>query len=256
MDGTMWYHSARTKAIEKRLRSGELGEVRRVTASFSFMAPAEWLEGGNNRTNKEKEPHGVLGDMGHYAISAILWAFDWVLPSTVQVIYQKINSVDTIESVEAVLLFPNGGRATLDVSVHCPHRSQFEICTSSHTIRVDDHVGGQGRSGDFSAYFVPYVGSSRYVLGDVTGKDEVVEVTASDHVSLKVEDLAECILAIKDGGAPNPEWPKRSIATHSVMCAIFESSEKGGAAISLGEPSVQPAAKAKAHPPAKKCAIQ
>ena len=61
----MWYHSNRTKALEQHLRSGELGTVRRVTASFSFLAPSEeWLEGGNNRTNKEKEPHGVLGDMG------------------------------------------------------------------------------------------------------------------------------------------------------------------------------------------------
>ena len=64
-DGTMWYHSLRTRALEQRLRSGELGNVTRVSASFTFTAPDEaWLEGGNNRTNKEKEPHGCLGDMG------------------------------------------------------------------------------------------------------------------------------------------------------------------------------------------------
>ena len=61
----MWYHSLRTRALEKRLRSGELGKVTRVSASFTFTAPDEaWLEGGNNRTNKDKEPHGCLGDMG------------------------------------------------------------------------------------------------------------------------------------------------------------------------------------------------
>ena len=162
-----------------------------------------------------------------------MWAFNWELPSSVQTYHTKRNKLDTITTLEAVLFWPDGRRATLDVSAECPHRSQFEICTSSHTIKVDDLVGGQGRSGDFSAYFVPYVGSSQYVLGDAAGKDEVVRVEACDHVALKVRDLAKCVLAIKAGGAPDPEWPKRSIATHTVMCAIFESSEKGGAVISL-----------------------
>ena len=30
MDGTMWYHSIRTKEIEKKLRNGDLGQVQCV----------------------------------------------------------------------------------------------------------------------------------------------------------------------------------------------------------------------------------
>ncbi len=96
------------------------------------------------------------------------------------------------------------------------------------TVRVDDLVGGQGRSGDFSAYFVPYVGSGRYTKGDVMGKDVVVDVEESDHVDGLVEDFSACVNAVKAGGKPDPSWPKRSLAVHTVMSAIFESCSNGG----------------------------
>lgn len=44
MDGTMWYHSPRTQEIEHKIRSGELGKIKRVTAAFTFTAPnEEWI---------------------------------------------------------------------------------------------------------------------------------------------------------------------------------------------------------------------
>ena len=170
---------------------------------------------------------------GHYPISAILWAFDWKLPSSVQTVYTKLNTLDTIVTLEAFLFWSDGGRAVLDIGAQCPHRSQFEICTTTHVIKVDDLVGGQGRSGNFSAYFVPFTGSGQYTLGDVMGKDDVVMVEPSDHVWLKVQEIAQCVAQVKSGNTPDPEWSKRSLATHSVMCAIFESSQKGGAAVHL-----------------------
>jgi D-xylose 1-dehydrogenase (NADP+, D-xylono-1,5-lactone-forming) len=249
MDGTMWYHSKRTRAIEQRLWSGELGRVQRVTASFTFVAPDEaWLQGGNNRTNKDKEPHGCLGDMGHYPISAIMWAFDWELPERVQTMYTKTNKVDTIIALEAALFWPDGRRATLDIGADCAHRSQFEISTNTHVIKVDDLVGGQGRSGDFSAYFVPFEGSREYVLGDAGGKDETVQVEPSDHVALKVEELSRCILKIKQGGKPDAEWPKRSLATHAIMCAIFESSQREGEIVRLAADGTSYALQPHPHP--------
>ena len=40
-------------------------QVLRVSASFTFMAPDEaWLQGGNGRTDKSREPMGCLGDQG------------------------------------------------------------------------------------------------------------------------------------------------------------------------------------------------
>lgn len=64
LDGTMWLHSDRTKEIKKLLfEDKKIGEILRVNASFCFKAPNEaWLNGGNGRTDKTREPMGCFGD--------------------------------------------------------------------------------------------------------------------------------------------------------------------------------------------------
>ena len=235
MDGTMWYHSARTKAIEERMK--DLGKVTRVSAAFSWGPGLglddAWINGGNGRTDKTREPHGMLGDSGWYPVSAILWAFGWKLPSRVQVLHSKKNRVDTIIECDAFLWFPCGGVAVMDTSCERCHRSQYEIVTDNGMIKVDDLVGGQGRSGLFSAYENPYVGSGSYVFGDTLGKDEVIEVESCDHEKRLIEEFARNVAAIKQGAKPDTEWGKRSLATHTVLCALFESAEKNGAVVEL-----------------------
>ena len=129
MDGTMWYHSNRTKAMEEQRQC--LGNVRRVSASFTWggggLVDTDWIEGGNGRTDPKRERMGMLGDSGHYPISAAAWAFGWKLPWKVQATHTKFNSVGAIVECEAVLCFENGGRAIIDTSCLLPHRSQFEM---------------------------------------------------------------------------------------------------------------------------------
>jgi len=235
MDGTMWYHANRTLAIEDKLK--ELGKVKRVSASFSWGPglglDEAWLNGGNGRTDKTREPHGMLGDSGHYPASAILWAFGWQLPTKVQAMHTKKNAVDTIVECDAFLWFPDGGVAILDTSCDRCHRSQYEIVCEKGVVKVDDLVGGQGRTGNFGAYENPFVGSSSYILGDQLGKDEVVSVEPCDHEKKLIEAFATRVAAIKSGGSPDPDWGKRSLATHTVLSAIFESAEKGGVVVEL-----------------------
>jgi len=235
MDGTMWYHSNRTLAIEAKLK--ELGKVKRVSAAFSWGPglglDEAWVNGGNGRTDKTREPHGMLGDSGHYPLSAILWAFNWQLPYKVQAMHTKKNKVDTIIEIDAFLWFPDGSVAVLDTSCDRCHRSQYEIVCEKGSIKVDDLVGGQGRSGNFGAYENPFVGSGSYILGNEVGQDEVVQVEPCDHEKKLIEAFATRVDAIKKGGGPDPEWGKRSLATHTVMCAIFESSENGGVPVEL-----------------------
>ena len=100
-------------------------------------------------------------------------------------------------------------------------------------------MGGQGRSGDFGAYFGPFTGSSSYVQGDVMGKDEVKQVAATDHVACKVADFVEEVNRIRAGADPNPEWPRRSLAVHTAMCAFMESANNGGAAVNLQPPKLK-----------------
>lgn len=241
MDGTMWYHSNRTLAIESKLK--EIGKAQRVTASFTWGPglglSEEWLNGGNGRTDKTREAHGILGDCGHYPISAVLFGFGWQLPQKVQALSFKKNKVDTVIACDACLWFPDGGLGIIDCSVERPHRSQFEIVCEKGVIKVDDLVGGQGRSGNFGAYENPYVGSGSYIFGNEMGKDEVVEVEPCDHEKKLIEAFAQRVDAIRSGGSPDPEFGKRSVATHVVMWAIFESIEKGGALVELTPKLVQ-----------------
>jgi D-xylose 1-dehydrogenase (NADP+, D-xylono-1,5-lactone-forming) len=113
IDGTMWVHSKRTKDIEKRLEAGEIGTLRRVIASFTFMAPDEqWLNGGNGRTDKTREPMGCFGDQGWYPVGAIMWAFRYEKPERVQMLTTKLNKVDTIIEATGIIHFA-GGRVGL-----------------------------------------------------------------------------------------------------------------------------------------------
>jgi len=235
MDGTMWYHSNRTRAIESKLQA--LGRVQRVSASFTWGPglglDEEWINGGNGRTDRSRELHGMLGDSGHYPLSSILMAFNWQMPTRVQALHTKKNKVDTIIEIDAFLWFPDGGVAIMDASCERCHRSQFEIVCEKGVIKVDDLVGGQGRSGNFSAYENPFVGSSSYILGDQVGRDEVIDVEPCDHENKLVEAFVQSVAAIRAGESPDPQWGKRSLATHAVLCAIFESAENGGAAVDL-----------------------
>eukprot|EP00450_Noctiluca_scintillans_P014284 CAMPEP_0194485546 /NCGR_PEP_ID=MMETSP0253-20130528/6525_1 /TAXON_ID=2966 /ORGANISM="Noctiluca scintillans" /LENGTH=362 /DNA_ID=CAMNT_0039325543 /DNA_START=66 /DNA_END=1154 /DNA_ORIENTATION=- len=236
MDGTMWYHSNRTLAMEAKLNT--LGKVKRVSSAFSWGPGLglddAWVNGGNGRTDKTRELHGMLGDSGHYPISAILWAFRWQLPVKVQALHTKKNRVDTIIECDAFMWFADGGVAIMDTSCERPHRSQFEIVCENGVLKVEDLVGGQGRSGNFGAYESPFVGSSSYIFGDATGKDEVIQnFDPCDHEKKLIEAFAAKVEAIRGGGSPDPEFGKRSLATHTVMSAIFESAEKGGIPVEL-----------------------
>ncbi|VEU38565.1 unnamed protein product [Pseudo-nitzschia multistriata] len=246
MDGTMWYHAHRTKEMEERLlpsssnASGNpkpLGKVRRVSASFTWggggLVDEAWREGGNGRTDPLREPMGMLGDSGHYPVSAVLWAFGWELPTMAKAVYTKRNRLGAIISVEAVLWFEDGGRAIVDASCELPHRSQFEIVCDNGILRVDDLVGGQGRSGDFGAYERPFVGASEYTLGDYTGRDTKASAEACDQVQCLLRAFCGRVKAIEGGGAADPEWSRRSLCTHTVLCAIFESSMRDGVDVGI-----------------------
>eukprot|EP00943_MAST-04B_sp_MAST-4B-sp1_P008061 g8061.t1 len=235
IDGTMWYHSNRTKVMKEHLKS--LGKVLRASASFTWgngLVDQEWVDGGNGRTDPSREPFGFLGDSGHYPISAVLWAFDWQSPTKVQALHVKRNKVGAIITCEAFLWFQNGGRAIIDCSCEAPHRSQFEVVCEKGVLKVDDLVGGQGRSGNFAAYEAPFVGSSNFTIGDETGKDTVVEVEPCDHAQCLVNEFSKCVIRIKNSGEkPEQKWSSIAIKTHTTMSAIFESAMRNGMPVTL-----------------------
>merc|ERR1719240_882060 len=143
------------------------------------------------------------------------------------------NTVDTIVACRGVLWFADGRTGYFDCGVTSAHRSQFEIVGAQGVIKVDDLVGGQGRTGNFAAYEQKFAGSGQYTLGDAAGKDTVIDVPETDHVAALVDDFTACVAKIRAGGKPDPDWPKRSLAVHTVMSAVFASAEQGGAVVDV-----------------------
>jgi len=231
LDGTMWYHSDRTLDIARKIEDKSIGEVKHVIASFCFKAPTdEWLNGGNGRTNLDQEPMGCLGDSGWYPISAILFAYGFKeVPIKVVANSWKLNTVNALIEIRGFMWFSNGRTAAFDAGFETSHRSQFEICGSEGSIVVKDLVGGQGRTGNFTAYEQPFVGSSSYTLGDVMGKDVEVPVKPCDHVDKLVQEFKRCIVP----GGVKSQWPQRSKMVHQTMLAVFESVNSDGKVITL-----------------------
>ena len=83
MDGVMFMHSQRLARMGEVLHDGQtIGPIRRISASFTFDAPAEFFR-SNIRVQSQLEPYGCLGDLGWYCLRFILWAMDWKLPEQV-----------------------------------------------------------------------------------------------------------------------------------------------------------------------------
>lgn len=67
------------------------------------------------------------------------------------------------------------------------HRAQFEVVCNNGILKVDDLVGGQGHSGNFS--------------GDYLGKDEIIKIEACNHdVLMLVEEFSSNVSAVKNKG--------------------------------------------------------
>jgi xylose dehydrogenase (NAD/NADP) len=244
MDGTMWYHSIRTRVVKQHLE--QLGDVRRVTAAFTFAAPDEaWLQGGNGRTNKAQEPLGCFGDQGHYPLSAILFGNNFELPVKVQMLATTLNKLDTIVAASGFLWFKNGGVASFDCGATLAHRAFVEFATARGTVRIDDLVGGDSRTGKFEAYFAPFVGSTRtgkfeayfapfvgstrFFESDVKGNEIAVPTEPCDHVIALVSDFCDIVQSKK----LDDEWPRRSLAVFRTMQALFRSFQENNSIVEL-----------------------
>jgi len=222
----MWLHSIRTKHMES-YAIPKIGDIRRVTSAFTFLAPDEaWLQGGNGRTDKSREPMGCLGDQGWYPIGAIMFGFGYALPHKVQATHAHFNKVDTIVSLSGTIWFglSESGMervATFDCGCELAHRSCFEIVGNKGVIRVEDQVGGEGHTGDL--YNTHFKGSRYYKVDDVRGKEEVVEVEPCVHEMKMIEDFSSYVLQKQ----LHSEWAHKSLRAQAVLDAIFLSATNG-----------------------------
>jgi len=103
----------------------------------------------NIRYNREKEPFGVLGDLGWYNIRFTLFAFNYEIPEYVQcnMTYSHedaepgdITKIGVPIDVRANLFYKNHRSASFHTSFLTDMREWVEICGTEGTLRLDDFM--------------------------------------------------------------------------------------------------------------------
>jgi D-xylose 1-dehydrogenase (NADP+, D-xylono-1,5-lactone-forming) len=204
------YHPQIRRAAEL-VRSGAIGELRLVNASFSWPTPLD----GDIRTDAGLDG-GSLMDVGCYCVSAArLFAGE---PRTVAA--QRVtgpSGVDT--SLVATMGFDGGVLAHLDCAFHVPDRSHLEIVGSTGTIRVSD------------PWHCLSPGLVRTGLDGVP-HDEPVQVANSYR--LELEQLSRAVRA-RTGIDPTPDRPLLLLGRDDALGqaraieAMYSSADRGGA---------------------------
>lgn len=203
MDGVMWVHHERTAAMKQKLTDGTLGELRRVTAAFTF----NWdtIPTDNIRAMKELAG-GSLGDLGYYCIRAILWAFEQ-MPTKVFATARYKSGVDF--NLAGILWFDDERIATLDCGFDTALRKWFEVAGTRASIVCDDFT--VPTSEDSARFWVHGADNIKYETGTC-----IQEVTMIERFS----DIVQ-------SGELEEHWPNVAVNTMRICDALLESNRRG-----------------------------
>jgi predicted dehydrogenase len=204
MDGFMWPHHARTAKLRQVLATGEIGEIKHVSSTFTFTLPAD----APNVRFRPDLGGGSLLDVGCYPVYGIRWAFK-AEPVSVHAKAKMRDGVDV--EMSGVLEFANGGMGTFDCGFNSPMRQWLEITGTAGVIRVHE-MWVPSRSADFDI--------------DRDGqKLETVVVEGRDQIACMLEDFATAVRAGRD---PEP-GPDEAVKTLRVLDALAQSAREGKA---------------------------
>ena len=178
MEAFMYRYTDRTRQVREVLRSGALGEVKFVHASFRFQL--------TNHASIKLKPElggGALYDVGVYPVNFAGMVADEFAggpgisrPAAVSAICERGSGVDVMTS--ALLQYPSG----LIASLHCGFNAQKRIAA--------EIIGTQGVLEIADPFFDP-PGALVLTCGE---ERREIPVAASDRYRAEVEDFAAAIL--------------------------------------------------------------
>jgi xylose dehydrogenase (NAD/NADP) len=207
MDGFMWPHHPRTARIRDVIANGDIGEVKKVVAAFTFNL--EGLPEKNIRMQPRAGGGGLL-DVGCYTTYAIRW---WMGAEPVGVFARAayVNGVDV--AMSGVMTFADGRMANFDCGFTHPLRTQVEIVGTTATIRVPN-------------MWIPEDKAAFEVVrqdGDFGLTVETFETPGYDQVVCMIDDFAA---AVREGRecVPNPD---EAVKTARVLDALAKSARDG-----------------------------
>ncbi|XP_068643564.1 uncharacterized oxidoreductase At4g09670-like [Aristolochia californica] len=227
MDSTMWLHNPRTRIMRDILSDTErFGAIQSIHSSSSFSPPQEFFE-KNIRVKPDLDALGALGDAGWYCISAILWAVDYRLPTTVTSLpAAKLNEDGVILTCGASLFWEDNKIATFYCSFLAHESMDLAVHGSHGALHVTDFII------PFVEDSASFTISSRAGLGvedgmhlgwDKTPEEIRVELHIPQE-ALMVQEFAWLVGHIREGGeAPDKKWPEVSRKTQLVLDAVDKS---------------------------------
>lgn len=174
MEAFMYQFHPQWQRVLQLLQTGEIGDVKLVTANFSFLFDrpddVRWnaLMGG-----------GALYDVGCYTVHACRTLAGKTLPEHVHAVAQMADNGAVDTTTSALLQFPNGIHAFLNSSFALPDRQDVEIVGTHGTMAL-------------SHAFRPDLGEPILTITTAAGK-RIEEMAQVNTYTLQVEHFGECI---------------------------------------------------------------
>lgn len=239
MDGVMFMHSTRLGKLREILDDGQsVGEIRRITAQFTFRGAGDFME-RNIRANRELEPLGCLGDLGWYTIRFSLWAMNYQMP--ISATARLINQVEPASRGEGVptefameLRFPNGVTAVNYCSFLTENSQWANISGTKGYVHVRDFV-------------LPFFGSQlRFDVTNAAYRHTGCDFNAEDRTrTLSVDEYANAAANAQEtnmirtfsrlvlGGKTDASWGEIARNTQRVVDACLQSARRQGEPVTL-----------------------
>ena len=194
-----------TVEVLERIRSGEIGEVKFVTASYSFQSLAS-----NHRLAAEHWG-GPLQDIGVYCLNAMRHIFEaepeevWATKGHGQ---GDPRFTEVEGTISALLRFPGEKMAQFTASFEAGDTDWYRVVGTKGTIDVDRGFG--------------FLDTPRPVV-EVDGKREAIEVENVDHFGAQIAYFSDCI---QNGLRPEPDG-EEGLADVQALLAIEAAAKTG-----------------------------
>lgn len=234
MDATMWMHHPRTSKMREFLSDSErFGQLKSVHTCFSFAGGPEFLE-SDIRVKPDLDALGALGDVGWYAIRAILWAADFELPKSVIALRDPVfNKAGVILSCGASLHWTDGKVATFHCSFLANLTMDITATGTKGTLHLNDFViPFEENKASFSAATQSWFND--LVTAWLEKPSEHTVMTDLPQEALMVREFSRLVTSIKAGGSkPDKKWPTLSKKTQLVLDAVKTSIDRGFESVRL-----------------------
>lgn len=210
MEGFMYRFHPQTRAVERLLAEGAIGQVRLVRASFALTVD----EPGNIRFSADLGG-GALGDVGCYCVSVARLAAG-ERPARVSAVAQFTpGGVD--ELLVGTLEYPSGAVAQVACGLRQARHQRVQIVGDAGSVELDECF----------SIMPDRALTIRLLRGAARPVEELIAVPPADHFRLEAEGFAALVAA--DHGAHGlPEVPLiESLDNAATLEALLASAREG-----------------------------